>query len=142
MVTGPSHGTEKPLEGLRASPSWAALPSQAKAWRLAHGTWAIAQLASLGYLWASAVTGRRDRWVWASVGFLLIEGGALIVGGGDCPVGPLQERWGDPTPFFELLLPPRVAKAAIPALAIVAVAGIAAIALIPRDRTRPRSSPG
>jgi hypothetical protein len=67
--------------------------------------------------------------LWASVAFLLVEGGALVVGRGDCPVGHLQAEWGDPTPFFELVLPPRAAKAAIPVLAIVSVAGIAALVL-------------
>ena len=94
-----------------------------------HASWSVAQLACLGYIWASALTGRRSRRLWASVAFLCVEGAALIIGRGDCPVGPLQSEWGDPVPFFELVLPPRAAKAAVPVLAIVSVAGIAALAL-------------
>jgi hypothetical protein len=60
---------------------------------------------------------------------LCVEGAALIVGHGDCPVGPMQAEWGDPVPFFELALPPRAAKAAVPVLAVVSVAGIVALAL-------------
>ena len=45
--------------------------------------------------------------------FLSIEGVGLIIGGGDCPMGRFQEQLGDPVPFFELVLPPRAAKAAI-----------------------------
>jgi hypothetical protein len=82
---------------------------------------------TLAHIWFSAVTGRRDRILPASVGFLVIEGVALGVGGGDCPLGPFQRDLGDPVPFFELVLPPRAAKAAIPFLAIVSVVGIAAI---------------
>ena len=52
-----------------------------------------------------------------------------MVGHGNCPVGPRQAEWGDPVPFFELLLPPRAAKAAVPVLAAVGVAGIAALVL-------------
>jgi hypothetical protein len=89
----------------------------------------VAQLASLGCIWTSAATGRRSPRLWAGVALLLVEGGALVIGRGDCPVGPLQAEWGDPTPFFELVLPPRAAKAAIPVLAIVSVAGIAALVL-------------
>jgi hypothetical protein len=74
--------------------------------------------------------------VWVSSGFLLIQGGALVVGRGNCPVGPLQAEWGDPVPFFELLLPPRAAKAAIPTLSIVAAAGLAAMALLPPGLVR------
>jgi len=46
------------------------------------------------------------------VAFLSIEGVGLMIGGGDCPMGHLQEQLGDPVPFFELVLPPRAAKAA------------------------------
>jgi hypothetical protein len=41
----------------------------------------------------------------------------------------MQAEWGDPVPFFELVLPPRAAKAAIPILTAVSVAGIAALVL-------------
>ena len=109
--------------------SWATLGGRARAWRLVHASWSVAQLACLGYIWASAITGRRSRRLWASVAFLLVEGAALVVGRGDCPVGPLQAEWGDPVPFFELVLPPRAAKAAIPVLAVVSIAGIAALVL-------------
>jgi hypothetical protein len=70
----------------------------------------------------------------ASIGFLLVEGGALVVGRGDCPMGPLQAEWGDPVPFFELVLPPRAAKAAVPILALASVAGMVAVALRPPRR--------
>jgi hypothetical protein len=84
-------------------------------------------MASLGYIWASALRSRRDRLVWACVGFLTLEGIALVVGRGNCPFGPLQRRLGDPVPLFELVLPPRAAKAAIPVLTVVTLAGIAAV---------------
>jgi hypothetical protein len=106
---------------------WASLGRRARIWRVVHASWSVAQLASLGYIWFCAATGRRTRRLWSSVAFLLVEGGALIVGRGDCPVGPLQAEWGDPVPFFELVLPARAAKAAIPALAVISVAGIAAV---------------
>jgi hypothetical protein len=111
------------------SMSWGSLGGRAKAWRLVHASWSVAQLGCLGYIWACVVTGRRSRRLWAGVAFLLVEGAALIVGHGDCPVGPLQAEWGDATPFFELVLPPRAAKAAIPILAGVSVAAIAALVL-------------
>jgi hypothetical protein len=39
----------------------------------------------------------------------------------------MQARWGDRVPFFELVLPPRAAKAAIPILTAVTLSGIAAL---------------
>lgn len=116
--------------------TWSTLGRQAKAFRLVHTGWSIAGLASLGYIWACAVTGRRDRSLAAAIGFLLVEGGALVVGGGDCPMGPLQAEWGDPVPFFELVLPPRAAKAAVPLLAGATVAGLLALALGEPGRRR------
>ena len=109
--------------------SWSELGGRAKAWRAVHATWSVAQLGSLACIWASALTGRRSRRLWASVAFLSVEGAALVIGRGDCPVGPMQAEWGDPVPFFELILSPRAAKAAVPLLAIVSVAGIAALVL-------------
>jgi hypothetical protein len=44
-------------------------------------------------------------------------------------MGARQEEWGDPVPFFELILPPRAAKAAVPVLAVVSVATVAALVL-------------
>jgi hypothetical protein len=52
-----------------------------------------------------------------------------VLGGGECPLGPFQRDLGDPMPFFELVLPPRAQKAAIPVLVIASVVGIAAIAV-------------
>ena len=109
--------------------SWATLGRRARLWRVVHASWSVAQLAGLGYIWTCAVTGRRNRRLWSSVAFLLVEGTALLVGHGDCPVGPRQAGWGDPVPFFELVLPPRAAKAAIPVLALVSVSAIAALVL-------------
>jgi hypothetical protein len=107
--------------------TWATLGRRARTFRIVHAAWSVVGLASLAYLWACATTGRRDRGLAASIAFLLVEGGALVVGRGDCPMGPLQAEWGDPVPFFELVLPPRAAKAAVPALAAVSLAGIAAV---------------
>lgn len=118
-------------EALRhpAAVSWATLGARARTWRIVHASWSVAQLACLGYIWRSAVTRRRSRGLWGSVAFLVVEGAALAIGQGDCPVGPLQEEWGDPVPFFELLLPRRAAKAAVPVLAVVSLAGIGALVL-------------
>jgi hypothetical protein len=109
--------------------SWRDLGSRARTWRVVHATWSVAQLAGLGLIWHRVATRRRDPALWASVSFLVLEGGALIVGRGDCPMGKLQDDWGDPVPFFELILPPRAAKAAVPVLAVVSLGAIAGVVL-------------
>jgi hypothetical protein len=109
--------------------SWSALGGRAKMFRIAHTAWAVVSLAALGDIWVSAIRRRHDRWLAASVAWLLLEGVALVIGRGDCPAGPLQRQLGDPVPLFELVLPPRAAKAAIPILTGVAAAGIALAAV-------------
>jgi hypothetical protein len=111
------------------SVTWTALGRRARLWRIVHAAWSVAQLAGLTSIWVSVLTRRRSPSMWAAIVLLVAEGAALIVGRGNCPVGPVQERWGDPVPFFELLLPPRAAKAAIPVLATVSVAAILAVVI-------------
>jgi hypothetical protein len=110
---------------------WAHLGRRARAFRVAHAAFSIVQLAALGYVWFCAATRRRDRVLTSSAAALLVEGAALVIGRGDCPFGPLQARLGDPVPLFELVLPRRAAKAAIPALFLVAVGGLVATLLRP-----------
>lgn len=105
------------------------LGRRARTWRLVHATWSVVQLGCLAFIWTAAITGRRSRPLWASVAFLGLEGAGLVVGRGDCPMGRIQAKWGDPVPFFELVLPPRAAKAAVPILAGISLAGIAALVL-------------
>ena len=109
--------------------TWQSLPPRAKARRIAHASWSVAQLGCLAYIWACVATRRRTYKVWASVAFLVSDGAALVVGRGDCPVGPLQAEWGDPVPFFELILPPRAAKAAVPVLTGISLAAIGGLVL-------------
>jgi hypothetical protein len=109
--------------------TWTQLPRGAKAFRIAHLVWGVLGMAALAYIWQSAIRRRRDPVLAASIAFLSIEGAALIVGRGDCPFGPFQSRLGDPVPMFELFLPPRAAKAAIPILAGVSLAGFVAVAI-------------
>lgn len=104
--------------------TWSSIGNRARMWRIFHAAWSIAQLTGLGYMWVSVIRRRRNPRLWASVAFLFTEGAALALGRGDCPMGPLQAEWGDPVPFFELVLPPRAAKAAVPILAVVSVGAV------------------
>jgi hypothetical protein len=124
------------VEMQHRGPAWASLGVRARAWRLLHAAWSVAQLAALANIWWAALTRRRGPRLRASVGFLLVEGAGLVVGRGNCPAGAIQARWGDPVPFFELVLPPRAAKAAVPILAVISVAGLTLLALRPPEGAR------
>lgn len=120
--------------GTEPRPGWADLPPAARLFRVAHVAWGLVSLAALADVWRGAL--RRDAGRRPALGaaWLLLEGAALLVGRGDCPAGPFQRRLGDPVPMFELVLPARAAKAAIPALTVVSVAGIVLLGV----RRRPR----
>jgi hypothetical protein len=94
----------------------------------------VVELSCLGYVWTCALTGRRDRLLRAAMSILAVEGAGLVIGRGNCPLGPLQDRVGDPVPLFELVLPPVWARRAVPILAGISVVGIA-LALRPGRQT-------
>jgi hypothetical protein len=121
--------------------SWWRLPWRAKLFRLAHVAWSIVGLSTLAHVSLCAISGRRDGALPASIGFLSIEGVALVLGRGNCPLGPFQRELGDPVPLFELVLPRRAGKAAIPVLVSASVGGIAVIAVQELRRLRTMSRP-
>jgi hypothetical protein len=86
---------------------------------------AVAFLLAIGYVWWCALTGRRDRRLRLAIVALAGEGLLVIANRGDCPLGGLQERLGDPLPLFELVLSPRAAKLAVPVLGAIAGLGVA-----------------
>jgi hypothetical protein len=118
---------------MASATTWAQLSDAARAFRVAHAVWSVLGLASLAYIWASAVRRRRNRPTLAAMAFLSVEGAALVIGRGNCPFGPFQRTLGDPVPLFELVLPPRAAKEAVPVLAAVSLAGFAAVLLRKSD---------
>lgn len=105
----------------------------ALALRAGHTTIALVELSCLGYVWTCALTGRRDPVLHGAIGVLVAEGVGLVIGRGNCPLGPLQQRFGDPVPLFELVLPPAWARRAVPILAGASGIGIA-LALRPIRR--------
>jgi hypothetical protein len=103
--------------------------------RTMHATIAIAELTCLGYIWYCAITRRRNRRLGVAIATLGAEGVGLVIGGGNCPLGPFQRRIGDPMPLFELVLPKRAAKAAVPVLTTVAALGVLLTILRPPRET-------
>jgi hypothetical protein len=101
------------------------LSPAARAFRAAHAAITVAFLLAIAYLWWCALTRRRDRWLRFAVSALVTEGAVVAANHGDCPLGPLQARYGDPVPLFELVLSPAAARRAVPTLGLVTTAGLA-----------------
>jgi len=91
--------------------------------RLAHGLVSALFLSCLGYVYYCGVTDTRSIWLVLSVIALAGEGAVVALNGGDCPLGFVHQRVGDEKAFFELFLPKRAAKLAVPFLAAVTVVG-------------------
>jgi hypothetical protein len=100
------------------------LSPRALALRTAHGTITVAFLGAIAYVWWCALTGRRDQRLRIAVVALVAEGTVVAANHGDCPLGPLQERAGDPVPLFELVLSPKAAERAVPALGLITALGL------------------
>src|SRR5687768_5707550 len=84
-------------------------------------------LTDIAYVWWCALTGGRGRLLRIAVTGLLGEGAVVVANHGQCPLGPLQERLGDPVPLFELVLSPRAAHRAVPVLG--GIAGVPMVVL-------------
>ena len=119
------------MRGRQASPT-RKLSRAAVAFRTAHTAIAVEQLLAIAYVWWCALSGRRDRLLRIAAATLIGEGVLVAANRGDCPLGGLQERLGDPIPLFELVLSPRAAKQAVPTLGAIAAAGL--VLLVVRDR--------
>jgi hypothetical protein len=111
--------------------SRAQLSPAALAFRFTHAAIAGALLIAIGYVWWCALTARRGRMLRVAVGALIGEGIAVAVNRGDCPLGGVQDRLGDPVPLLELMLSPKDARRAVPVLGLMTAAGIALLAREP-----------
>jgi hypothetical protein len=123
------------MRSTSAASSKAALPTAVVAWRAAHGLIAIGFLASIGYVWWCALTGRRGALLRLAITALVTEGVLVVTNRGDCPLGPLGDRIGDHIPLFELVLSPRAARRAVPTLGVLTVVGLGLLAA--RSRSDP-----
>jgi hypothetical protein len=91
--------------------------------RVAHGLIALAFLCCIAILYIDAWRGSMNSVTLAALAALWVEGVLVLIHRGSCPLEPLFRRLGDDTPFFELLLPPRAAELAVPALGAASTLG-------------------
>jgi hypothetical protein len=104
--------------------------------RAAHGAITVVFLLGISHVWWCALTGRRDKWLRLAVFALVAEGVVVAANHGDCPLGPMQARLGDPVPLFELVLSPTAARRAVPSLGLVTGIGIGLLAVRGRRAAR------
>lgn len=96
--------------------------------RVGHGLISLLFLCCIAAVYLGAWRGKADAVTIAALAALCVEGVLVALSGGNCPLGPVLRKLGDETPFFELFLPPRAAKLAVPVLAAVSVLGAVLLA--------------
>lgn len=106
-------------------------PGAILAVRAVHTLLSVFFLSCLGYVYYAAVARRRGQLLWGAIGALIAEGTIVSANGGDCPLGPVHQRFGDDKTFFELFVPKAAAKRAVPFFAVVTLAGFAMLLLRP-----------
>ena len=76
------------------------------------------------YIYYSAYTRTTSYLLNVVIVSLFIEGLVIYLNHGNCPLGYIQRKFDDNTPFFELILPKRLAKIAVPFFALLTLIGI------------------
>jgi len=71
--------------------------------RTFHFLIGITMTASVTYLWYAALYRRYDWWLALSLVALAVQGVALMLNKGDCPLGNVSARYGDRKTLFELV---------------------------------------
>ena len=95
--------------------------------RAVHSVITAGFLLAIGYVWWCALSGRRGRLLNVAITMLAAEGIVVLANGGDCPLGCVQDRLGDPVPLFELVLSPAAARRAVPVLGAATATGVAVV---------------
>jgi hypothetical protein len=92
--------------------------------RILHGAISVLFLSCIVIIYASAWRAEWSMLTVIACAALAVEASLVGLNGGDCPLGPWLSRMGDDTPFFELLMPERAAKLAVPVLGGVTTFGV------------------
>ena len=94
--------------------------------RIFHGILTVYFTLCLLYLYIVGLTGNVDRTLFmVAILSLAAEGIAVFTfNQGNCPLIHIQKKIADDKPFFELLLPSKLAKQAIPVFALLTIIAI------------------
>jgi hypothetical protein len=100
--------------------------------RIFHGLASVYFLACLMYLYYAAFARHYDPLLLVALVSLAAEGFVVFVfNRGDCPLIHIQRKVGDDKPFFELLMPKRLAKIALPVFAVLTLLGVVLLLGLP-----------
>lgn len=93
--------------------------------RAIHGLFAAFFVICLIYIFYCGISDRVGWLAWAAVCVMIIEGLAIWLNNGLCPLTSLQRRFGDDKGFFDLFLPDKMLKFVVPFFIAATIAGVA-----------------
>ncbi len=97
--------------------------------RLIHSLIVLYLVAGIIFIYYSALTLQLSILLGIAIISLFIEGTLVILNHGHCPLAFIQRRFGDNVPFFDLILPPKYAKLAVPFFALLTLIGVILLGL-------------
>ena len=92
--------------------------------RIVHASFALLFITCIIFVYYCALTRLASPWLYPAIILLLIEGIALWMNKGNCPLEPIHLRYGDDKGFFGLFLPAKLLPYVIPGLAVIAAVGL------------------
>lgn len=97
--------------------------------RIIHSLIVLYLVSGIVYIYYSAITWRFNLLLGAVIISLIIEGVLVYINHGNCPLAFVQQKVGDDTPFFELLLPKKYARYAVRFFALLTLFGLLLLSL-------------
>ena len=98
--------------------------------RILHGAFALYFISCIVVIYITVFTLQLNILFYISILSLVIEGILVFVlNGGDCPLIHIQKKFDDPVPFFNLFLPDKLAKKAVPFFSWITFLGIALLVM-------------
>ena len=91
--------------------------------RAIHSLLATILISSIMLLFYFALTDTFVVWTYLAVGALILEGVAVLINRGNCPLTPWHRKFGDEKGFFNLILPASWTPHASPVLSVIAAIG-------------------
>jgi len=92
--------------------------------RSIHALLAMFFILCLAYIYYCGIGGKVSSLAWAAVGVMIVEGLAIWLNGGLCPLTSLQHKLGDDKGFFDLFLPPKLLPHVVPFFVATTTVGV------------------
>ena len=112
-----------PLNRLPVRRPWTRRHPMVYVIRTIHSLLATIFITSILLLFYFALTDTFVIWTYFAAGALILEGIAVLLNRGNCPLTPWHRHFGDEKGFFNLILPDKWTPYASPVLAVIAAIG-------------------